>query len=269
RLSHSQCWVKIQGLPQEYWSPKIIFSIAGGIGTPISLDDATTNRTFGHFAKVLVDINLKAQLPNQILVEREGFAFFVNIEYENLPEFCNGCQTIGHMISNCRRVKKKVHAEGPIKVKQQTQPSKETELEPDLEKIDDLVIDLEFDNRGQDLDNIERVMLSPGMDLPTDAVEEVEDSRVEDTFPEVPTHSLVQPGMENIVVQAGVEIENNAVIKDMKIVGRLWDEEDTDLLEEGSFTSVISKSQKKKMKKRTNAEKVHYTRRGGYLNDAQ
>ncbi|KAF1888147.1 hypothetical protein Lal_00039187 [Lupinus albus] len=85
RMSYTQCWVKIHNLPQEYWSHRIIFSIAGGIGTQIALDEATNSRPFGYFDKVLVEINLKTKLPDQILVEREGFAFFVSIEYENLP----------------------------------------------------------------------------------------------------------------------------------------------------------------------------------------
>ncbi|XP_019427097.1 PREDICTED: uncharacterized protein LOC109338760 [Lupinus angustifolius] len=108
KMSHSQCWVRILGLPLEYWSARILFSIARGLGTPISLDEATTSRSFGHFARILVDIDLKGSLPNQILVEREGFAFFVYVEYENLPEFCSGCQSIGHLLSNCRRNKKDI-----------------------------------------------------------------------------------------------------------------------------------------------------------------
>ncbi|KAF1879339.1 hypothetical protein Lal_00005805 [Lupinus albus] len=64
KLSHTQCWIKILGLSQEYWSGRFIYSIAGGIDTPISLDEATSNRTFGHFARVLVDIDLKSDLPN-------------------------------------------------------------------------------------------------------------------------------------------------------------------------------------------------------------
>lgn len=49
------------GLPQEYWRPEILFEIAGGIGVPISLDDATVNRSFGHYDRVLVDLNLAAE----------------------------------------------------------------------------------------------------------------------------------------------------------------------------------------------------------------
>ncbi|XP_019435933.1 PREDICTED: uncharacterized protein LOC109342397 [Lupinus angustifolius] len=105
KVSHSQCWVRILGLPLEYWSARILFSIVGGLGVPISLNDATSSRSFEHFARILVDVDLKGALPSQVLVEREGFAFFVHIEYENLTYFCSGCQSIGHLISNSRRNK--------------------------------------------------------------------------------------------------------------------------------------------------------------------
>lgn len=105
KQTHAQCWIRIHGLPQEYWRSKILFEIAGGIGVPISLDEATINRSFGpfgHFARVLVDINLADKLHDQILVEREGFAFFVGIEFERLPSFCLHCCMIGHSLGNCK-----------------------------------------------------------------------------------------------------------------------------------------------------------------------
>lgn len=75
RNFNAQCWMRIFGLPQEYWRPRTIFSIAGSIGVPICLDDATNKKTFGQFARVLVDIDLKGNLHDQVLVESEGFAF--------------------------------------------------------------------------------------------------------------------------------------------------------------------------------------------------
>ncbi|KAF1858694.1 hypothetical protein Lal_00044727 [Lupinus albus] len=107
KLTHAECWIKIHNLPQEYWIPRIILSIVGGICTPITLDEATSSRNFGHFAKVLVEINLKTKLTNKIHVESEGFALFVYIEYHNLPEFCLGCQTIGHSDAQCKKSFKK------------------------------------------------------------------------------------------------------------------------------------------------------------------
>lgn len=43
------------------------------------------------------------ELSQKILVERIGFAFFVDIEYEKLPELCNFCSCIGHSFLNCKR----------------------------------------------------------------------------------------------------------------------------------------------------------------------
>lgn len=44
-------------------------------------------RTFGQYARVLVDIDLTQTLRYSLLVERKGFAFYVDLEYENLPDF--------------------------------------------------------------------------------------------------------------------------------------------------------------------------------------
>ncbi|XP_045802493.1 uncharacterized protein LOC123896099 [Trifolium pratense] len=107
KVTNAQIWIRIYGLPQEYWMPTTLFSIASGIGTPLSLDEATKQRTMGHFARILVDVNLAEELHYQILVEREGYAFFVDIDYENLPYFCEHCCCIGHSIDKCRNVNNK------------------------------------------------------------------------------------------------------------------------------------------------------------------
>lgn len=109
KQTNTHCWVRILGLPQEYWRPKIIFSIAGGIGILICIDETTSNRSmFGHFARVLVDIDLNSHLHNQILVERDGYVFFFGLEYEKLPTFCSSCQFIGHDLSSCKKNNKDV-----------------------------------------------------------------------------------------------------------------------------------------------------------------
>lgn len=63
------------------------------------------DRTFGHFVRVLVDIDLASKLKYRVLVERKGYAWFVDLDYENLPEFCNNCNITGHHVSRCRRFK--------------------------------------------------------------------------------------------------------------------------------------------------------------------
>jgi hypothetical protein len=96
------------GLAQEYWRPKILFAIASSIGTPICTDAIAAkpmfDRTFGHFARVLVDIDLSQTLRYKVLVERVGFAFYVDLDYENLPPFCHHCKMVGHYLESCKWV---------------------------------------------------------------------------------------------------------------------------------------------------------------------
>jgi hypothetical protein len=38
---------------------------------------------------------------HEIIVEREGFSFTVEVVYERLPDFCSHCQTLVHDVINC------------------------------------------------------------------------------------------------------------------------------------------------------------------------
>lgn len=51
---------------------------------------------------MLVDVDLIGDFRSKVRVEKEDHKFLVDIQYENLPEFCIACKSIGHSISNCR-----------------------------------------------------------------------------------------------------------------------------------------------------------------------
>lgn len=91
----AQVWVHFYGLAQEYWKPKILFAITRSIGTPIfpnfSFTKPMIDKTFGHFFRVLVDMDVSSEIRYKILVERQGFAFFTELEYKNTP-FLHGLQ---------------------------------------------------------------------------------------------------------------------------------------------------------------------------------
>jgi len=104
RQTHAQVWVRLMELPQEYWLERTLLEIAGVIGTPLLIDSATQKRVFGHYTRVLGDIDLSRRLFHEIMVEREGFAFPMEVVYEWIPDFCSHCQIIEHHASNCRWV---------------------------------------------------------------------------------------------------------------------------------------------------------------------
>jgi len=46
------------------------------------LDDETKNRKFGHYIIVLVDLDLPKQIYDDIMIEHDGYAFYVEVLYE-------------------------------------------------------------------------------------------------------------------------------------------------------------------------------------------
>nr|KYP31553.1 hypothetical protein KK1_048053 [Cajanus cajan] len=67
----------------------------------ILVDKATLNRTYGHFARVLIEVDLSKKIPTQLMVEREGYASYVSFEFDRLPLFCSTCHCIGHEAVAC------------------------------------------------------------------------------------------------------------------------------------------------------------------------
>ncbi|KAK0590494.1 hypothetical protein LWI29_027971 [Acer saccharum] len=73
------------------------------------MDKATIDGDFGHFAKVLMDVDMSVLLPSSVILERgELHSSFILIKYEYLPSFCSVCSSIGHLPSSCRRNNPKV-----------------------------------------------------------------------------------------------------------------------------------------------------------------
>jgi len=104
RNTHAQVWIRLLELPQEYWMEQTLREIASAVGTPLVIDNATTKRLFGHYARILVDMDFSRKIFHEIVVEREGYAFPVAVSYEWMPDFCSHCQNIGHDVTVCRRL---------------------------------------------------------------------------------------------------------------------------------------------------------------------
>ncbi|KAK3188885.1 hypothetical protein Dsin_028446 [Dipteronia sinensis] len=70
---------------------------------PLRLDMATMNGNFGHFALVLMDIDVSTVPPPSLLLERDvSYSSFISVEYENLLAFYSICSSIVHFPNACR-----------------------------------------------------------------------------------------------------------------------------------------------------------------------
>lgn len=71
------------------------------MGFPLLIDQATIMREVGHFARVLVNIDLAQTLPSYVLLDTDDGSIDLSVSYEHMLEFCTACNTIGHGISTC------------------------------------------------------------------------------------------------------------------------------------------------------------------------
>jgi len=68
-------------------------------------------RVFGHCDRVLINIDLPKRIFDEVMVERERFAFYVYILYERLPEFCSNLlhhRTLSFSLQRVARIKQGV-----------------------------------------------------------------------------------------------------------------------------------------------------------------
>lgn len=63
-------WVRIYEIPQEYLHEHIIESIASVMGTVISMDQRTRDGIMCHYARVLIELDLRKEKENLIMFER-------------------------------------------------------------------------------------------------------------------------------------------------------------------------------------------------------
>jgi len=127
--THAHVWVRLMELPQEYWIERTIREIASVVGTSLLIDNVTSKCIFGRNARVLVDMNFSKKIFHELLVEREGFSFCVEVAYEWLLVFCSHCQNLSHNVATCcwlyPRNEGKVSKENSIKGKKQIPTSKQ------------------------------------------------------------------------------------------------------------------------------------------------
>ena len=88
--------VQLYELGWEYWHPKLLSGISRGVGVLLKIDDATLKGDYGHYASILIDVDLSSPLLDGLMLERNGACLFISLLYENLLEFCFTYKSVGH-----------------------------------------------------------------------------------------------------------------------------------------------------------------------------
>ncbi|XP_044489126.1 uncharacterized protein LOC123213711 [Mangifera indica] len=100
-------WVRLYGIPLEYWTPKGLSYIASAIETLLYADSITEGGKRLDFARISIEIKVDAECPYSIsLTLSNGESMVINVEYSWKPLKCNVCQCFGHSTANCSFVPK-------------------------------------------------------------------------------------------------------------------------------------------------------------------
>ncbi|XP_057803684.1 uncharacterized protein LOC131019014 [Salvia miltiorrhiza] len=122
----AQVWIRIFHLPYEFWHPEVISGIALHVGAPIKIDAQSANAFVGHFARVLIEMDITAEVPDYIDVKCGDRSFEVEFGYENLPYYCHSCHIIGHTTNDCRK---------SSSVENNSPPIPDTNLDGEFKKV--------------------------------------------------------------------------------------------------------------------------------------
>ncbi|KAF9594178.1 hypothetical protein IFM89_028835 [Coptis chinensis] len=108
--------IKFPKLGQQYWDYEILMSMGKTIGYPIGVDKHTLERDYGFYVSVLVDVDISKPIPTQIWVEKEeGISFVQDNEVVKMPKYCGHCKSVGHLVTECRVLRRNTRMEETAK----------------------------------------------------------------------------------------------------------------------------------------------------------
>ncbi|XP_038984453.1 collagen alpha-2(I) chain-like [Phoenix dactylifera] len=98
-------WLRLPGLPLDYWKKETIFRIAARAGNPLELDGFTAQGKRYGFARVKIELDISDPLTPGTFVqgrsEGRDEKFWQGFMYESLPAPCPRCGRIGHSSVVC------------------------------------------------------------------------------------------------------------------------------------------------------------------------
>lgn len=90
-------WIKLPNLPLNCWRSDSLSRIASLLGVLICVDDCTSRQERVSFARMLVEMDVTAALPNHVCIEdSNGREFKQSVIYDWKPSYCHKCQMARH-----------------------------------------------------------------------------------------------------------------------------------------------------------------------------
>ncbi|CAN1301183.1 hypothetical protein LINPERPRIM_LOCUS24838 [Linum perenne] len=97
-LTTLRVWVRLSGIPFEYFDSEILKLIGDRIGKTVRIDHTTLEGSRGNFAKICVEVDLSKHLLSKYSLRRR----VRRIEYEGIHRIYFSCGCYGHKDEECK-----------------------------------------------------------------------------------------------------------------------------------------------------------------------
>jgi len=105
-MSKVPVWINFPNLPLKCWTPKCLSKLASVLGKPLQCDKLTATKERVSYARVLVEVDLLADLRSSINVTLpNGNTLIQRVINNTLPKFCKHCKVLGHSTGACSKSK--------------------------------------------------------------------------------------------------------------------------------------------------------------------
>ncbi|KAG5632480.1 hypothetical protein H5410_004197 [Solanum commersonii] len=100
-------WISFPDLPPNFFVKEVIFSIASVVGKPLTVDMATKNQTRPSCARVKIEVDLTAKLPERVKINEEDDITghieykWIKVQYDYIPKYSEECCLQGNDDYGC------------------------------------------------------------------------------------------------------------------------------------------------------------------------
>lgn len=84
-------WISFPDLHPHFINHRILFALASMYGRPLQVDQATAAGTRPSVARVLVEIDITKQYPNQVWLGDDKYGYIQKVTLDNFLSFCSHC----------------------------------------------------------------------------------------------------------------------------------------------------------------------------------
>ncbi|XP_058760028.1 uncharacterized protein LOC131633324 [Vicia villosa] len=91
-IAHVAGWIRISGLPVEYYDPKVVHVIGDRVGRTVKVDKNTLQTERGKYARLCVEVDISKPLLAMFSIKNKSY----KVEYEGLHMLCLTCGKFGH-----------------------------------------------------------------------------------------------------------------------------------------------------------------------------